>query len=45
MLAPAAGAKVRAGMLGTGHSHFYGKYKAMLDSPDYEVVEIGRAHV
>ncbi len=38
MLARAAGTKVRVGMLGTGHSHFYGKYKAMLDSPDYEVV-------
>ncbi len=38
MLAHAAGTKVRVGMLGTGHSHFYGKYKAMLDSPDYEVV-------
>ncbi|MFN0104738.1 MAG: Gfo/Idh/MocA family protein [Bryobacteraceae bacterium] len=37
MLAPAAGVKVRAGMLGTGHSHFHGKYKAMLDSPDYEI--------
>ena len=40
MLAPAANAKVRAGMLGTGHSHFYGKYKAMLDSPDYEIVGV-----
>jgi predicted dehydrogenase len=38
MLAPAAGAKVRVGMLGTGHSHFSGKYKAMVDSQDYEVV-------
>ena len=38
MLAPAAGAKVRVGMLGTGHSHFSGKYKAMLDSPEYEIV-------
>jgi predicted dehydrogenase len=40
MLAPAAGTKVRAGMLGTGHSHFYGKYKAMLDSPEYEIVGV-----
>lgn len=32
--------KVRAGMLGTGHSHFTGKLKAMQDSPDYEVVGI-----
>lgn len=38
MLAPAAAPKVRVGMLGSGHSHFYGKYKAMVDSPDYEVV-------
>ena len=38
MLSPAAAPKVRVGMLGTGHSHFYGKYKAMLDSPDYEIV-------
>jgi predicted dehydrogenase len=36
-LAPAAAAKVRVGMLGTGHSHFSGKYKAMLDSPDYDI--------
>ena len=27
-------------MLGTGHSHFAGKLKAMPDSPDYEVVGI-----
>ena len=39
-LAPAAAPKVRAAMLGTGHSHFYGKYKAMLDSPNYEVVGV-----
>ena len=32
--------KVRVGMLGTGHSHFAGKLKAMMDSPDYEVVAI-----
>lgn len=39
-LVPAAGTKVRAGMLGTGHSHFYGKYKAMLDSPNYEIAGV-----
>ena len=33
-------AKIRAGMLGTKHSHFYGKWKAMVDSPDYEVVGV-----
>jgi len=32
--------KVRAGMLGTGHSHFSGKLNAMLQSPDYEVAGI-----
>ncbi|MCC6540348.1 MAG: Gfo/Idh/MocA family oxidoreductase [Bryobacterales bacterium] len=37
--APAA-AKIRVGMLGTGHSHYGGKLKAMLDSPDYEVVGV-----
>ena len=37
MVARAAMTKVRAGMLGTGHSHFSGKLKAMLDSPDYEI--------
>ena len=36
----AASGKVRTGLLGTGHSHFGGKLKAMLDSPDYEVVAI-----
>lgn len=40
MLAQAAGAKVRVGMLGTGHSHFSGKYKAMLDSPEYEIAGV-----
>lgn len=35
--ASAAVNKVRAGMLGTGHSHFAGKLKAMQDSPDYDV--------
>ncbi len=32
--------KIRVGMLGTKHSHFYGKWKAIVDSPDYEVVGI-----
>lgn len=32
--------KIRAAMLGTGHSHFYGKYKAMLDSPDYDIAGV-----
>lgn len=32
--------KIRVGMLGTGHSHYGGKLKAMLDSPDYEVVGV-----
>ena len=40
MLAPAAAPKVRVGMLGSGHSHFYGKYKAMADSPDYEIAGV-----
>jgi predicted dehydrogenase len=40
MLANAAPARVRVGMLGTGHSHFYGKYKAMLDSPDFEIIGV-----
>jgi len=31
---------VRAGILGTQHSHTTGKLKAMKDSPDYEVVGI-----
>ncbi len=39
-LAPAATGRIRAAMLGTGHSHFYGKYKALLDSPEYEVAGI-----
>ena len=38
MAANAAVTKVRTGMLGTQHSHFGGKLKAMMDSPDYEVV-------
>jgi len=38
--ANAAISKIRTGMLGTGHSHFGGKLKAMLDSPDYEIVGI-----
>ncbi|HUQ92761.1 MAG TPA: Gfo/Idh/MocA family oxidoreductase [Bryobacteraceae bacterium] len=43
LAASAAISKVRAGMLGTGHSHFGGKFKAMMDSPDYEVVGIAEA--
>ncbi len=40
-LAAASGiSKVRAGMLGTGHSHFSGKLEAMLHSPSYEVAGI-----
>jgi predicted dehydrogenase len=38
--ANAAVSKIRTGMLGTGHSHFGGKLKAMMDSPDYEIVGI-----
>lgn len=44
LVASAAGSRVRAGMLGTGHSHFSGKYKAMLDSPDYEIVGVSEAN-
>jgi predicted dehydrogenase len=36
MRANAAG-KIRTGMLGTRHSHFGGKLKAMLESPHYEI--------
>ena len=38
--ATGAPGRVRAGLLGTGHSHTSGKLKAMQDSPDYEVVGI-----
>lgn len=41
--APAANTKIekiRVGLMGTGHSHFSGKLKAMADSPDYEIVSI-----
>ena len=38
--AAAAEGKIRAGILGTQHSHVRGKLQAMLDSPDYEVVGI-----
>ena len=31
---------IRAGMLGTRHSHTVGKLKAMQDSPDYEVAAV-----
>ena len=41
LAAQAAGTGVvRAGILGTGHSHTVGKLKAMQDSPDYEVVGV-----
>ena len=40
MAANAALTKIRTGMLGTGHSHFTGKLKAMRDSPDYEIAGI-----
>ena len=33
-----AGGKIRAAVLGTQHGHVQGKLRAMLDSPDYEVV-------
>jgi predicted dehydrogenase len=40
-MAASSGVKtVRTGMLGTGHSHFSGKLKAMMDSPDYEIAGI-----
>lgn len=42
--APAAIPKVRAGMLGTGHSHFTGKLNAMLNSQDYEVAAVVEAN-
>lgn len=38
--AGAAAGKIRAAILGTQHSHTGGKLKAMLDSPDYEVVSV-----
>ncbi|MBK5294787.1 MAG: Gfo/Idh/MocA family oxidoreductase [Acidobacteriia bacterium] len=38
--APGAQGRVRAGILGTGHSHTLGKLKAMQDSPDYDVAGI-----
>lgn len=40
MPAGAAPSPIRTGMLGTGHSHFSGKLKAMMDNPDYEVASI-----
>src|SRR6185503_18105066 len=40
LAASATVSKVRTGMLGTGHSHFQGKLKAMLDSTDYEIAGI-----
>jgi predicted dehydrogenase len=40
MATNAAVSKIRTGILGTKHSHFSGKLKAMADSPDYEIVGI-----
>jgi predicted dehydrogenase len=40
MAANATVSKIRTGMLGTRHSHFSGKLKAMMDSPDYEIAGI-----
>jgi predicted dehydrogenase len=41
MAANAAVSKIRTGMLGTKHSHFGGKVKAMMDAPaDYEIVAV-----
>jgi predicted dehydrogenase len=40
LAAPAAPAKIRTAFLGTGHSHFHGKFKAVHDSPHYEVAGI-----
>lgn len=36
----AAATTIRTGMLGTGHSHYSGKLKALKESPDYEVAGI-----
>ena len=40
MAASAAETKIRTGMLGTRHSHFAGKLKALMDSPHYEIAGI-----
>jgi predicted dehydrogenase len=40
MLQSADRPKIRVGLLGSGHSHFTGKWKAMQASPSYEVVGI-----
>lgn len=40
MLQASDSPKVRVGLLGSGHSHFSGKLKAMQSSPAYEVVSI-----
>jgi predicted dehydrogenase len=40
MLQAADRPKIRVGLLGSGHSHFTGKWKAMQASPSYEVVGI-----
>jgi len=37
------GKKIRAGMVGTQHSHADGKLKTMLDSPDYEVAGVSES--
>ena len=39
----AADQVIRAGLLGTRHSHTTGKLKAMQDSPDYEVVGVAES--
>jgi predicted dehydrogenase len=36
--AAAENSKIGVGMLGTGHSHFAGKLKALQESPNYEVI-------
>lgn len=38
--ASAAATKIRTGMLGTGHSHYSGKLKALKESPDYDVATV-----
>lgn len=40
MAAGRAITKIRVGMLGTGHSHFGGKLKAMMGNPDYEIAGV-----
>lgn len=38
--ASASPARIRAGLLGTRHSHAAGKLKTLLDNPDYEVAAV-----